>query len=185
MLDADGLAHEVLREAEIERAARERWGDAIFEAKGRIDRKALAAIVFADPPEGPEELNYLEKLVHPRIGERLQAQIAEAASVGPGANRAAADAPTAIVLDAAVMLKAGWDRYCDEIWFVDAPRAARMTRARERGWTEEEFTRREARQESTDTKRRRANVIIDNGSSLEDVADAVRRNFERIAPIHP
>jgi dephospho-CoA kinase len=72
-----------------------------------------------------------------------------------------------LVLDAPVMLKAGWDAMCDAIVFVDAPRDVRLQRALGRGWTPDEFTRREQAQESAEIKRKRANYVIDNGGSIE------------------
>ena len=52
IVSADKLAHEVLKYDEVKRAARERWGDAVFAADGEIDRAAMARIVFARPPTG-------------------------------------------------------------------------------------------------------------------------------------
>src|SRR5437879_4837613 len=78
-LDADAAGHAVLREPEVERAARERWGERIFAIEGHISRPALAHIVFGPGPEASAELEHLERLTHPRIKERLRQQIAELA----------------------------------------------------------------------------------------------------------
>ena len=129
VLDGDRAGHEVLEEPEVIAAARERWGEAIFSADGHIDRKALGRIVFASSPAGRRDLEFLEQRTHPRIGARLLAQVQAAAEQG---------APLA-VLDAAVMRKAGWNKFCDKIVMVDAPQAVRLARARSRGWTDAEF----------------------------------------------
>lgn len=172
VLDADRAGHQVLREPEVERLARARWGDAIFdEQSGHIDRARLAAIVFAPAPSGPRELTYLEQLTHKRIGAVLQAEID---SLG---NR---DDVPAIVLDAPVMLKAGWNEFCDHIVFVDAPRDLRAGRAAGRGWSEAEFERREAAQESLETKRRLADVVIDNSLSLAATAAQIDQLWPRL-----
>ena len=118
ILDADRAGHEVLRLPGVEAAARERWGAAIFDATGHIDRKRLAAIVFAGPPEGPRERRYLEQLTHPAIGARLHEQAAHLADTGY----------PAAVLDAALLLEAGWDAMCDLVVFVDTPPATRLAR---------------------------------------------------------
>ena len=164
-LDADRAGHEALREPEVEIACRQRWGDAIFAPDGRVDRRALARIVFAPAPDGPRELAALEQLTHPRIAAKLMAEIERCRRAG---------APAA-VLDAAVMLKAGWDRMCDIIVFVDTPRELRMQRARERGWSDEDFAAREAAQETLNVKRRRADVSIDNSGFTEDTQAQVVR----------
>ena len=166
VLDADRAAHEVLRMPELEAAARERWGGRIFGPGGRIDRARLASIVFADPPEGPRERKYLEQLTHPKIGRLVRRE----------AERLAASGIPAAVLDAPLLLEAGWDTLCDTLVFVDAPPGLRLARARERGWGEAEFAAREAAQESLEAKRRRADVVVDNSGS----PDATRVQVEQL-----
>jgi dephospho-CoA kinase len=65
------------------------------------------------------------------------------------------------------MFEAGWDRECDIIVFVDSPRELRLQRARQRGWTEANFAAREAAQQTLESKRERADVVLDNSSTLE------------------
>ena len=161
VLDADRVGHEVLRVPAVKQAARERWGDEIFAADGEINRRALGRIVFAPTPQGAEDLAYLEQLTHSRIGMRMQQQIETLASGSP---------PPAIVLDAPVLLKAGWNAFCNKIVFVDAPDSVRLARVLARGWTEEEFRRREAAQEPLAFKRKIADEVIDSGVSPETTA---------------
>jgi dephospho-CoA kinase len=171
LLDADAAGHAVLREPEIEAAARARWGDAIFGADGHIHRPALAKIVFALPPDGPRELSFLESLTHPRIGERLREQLDQMAADGK---------PRIVVLDAPVMLKAGWDRFCDLLVFVEADRPTRLHRALLRGWAEQEFDRREAAQEHVESKRSLADVVIANSGDLEATELQVERVWNQL-----
>jgi len=165
LLDADRAAHDVLRMPEIEAAVRRRWGSGVFDAVGRIDRARLARIVFAAPPDGPPERRHLEQLTHPEIG-RLLAQEAERLEAG---GRAAA------ALDAPLLLEAGWDKLCDTLVFVDAPRDVRLARVAARGWSREDFAAREDTQESVRAKRERADFIIDNSGSLEQTRSQVER----------
>jgi dephospho-CoA kinase len=164
IVDADKIGHEVLREPGIIEKSRERWTDAILDSDGQIVRSRLAKIVFAPPPAGPIELAFLERLTHPRIHQRLQI-VCETAKSQP-------DVQT-IVLDAPVLFKAGWNRFCNKIVFVDAPYATRLERARMRGWSEEDFLRREAAQESLDAKRANADIVLDNSGSLDFLAQQV------------
>jgi len=166
LLDGDRTGHEVLRLPEVEQAARRRWGDTIFGDDGRIDRKRLAKIVFAPPPSGPPELQYLEQLTHPLIGQRLAEQVDQLRVAGN---------VKAAVLDAPVMVKAGWHTLCDRIVFVDAPREVRLERARSRGWTDKDFAAREEAQESLEQKRQLADVVIDNSGSTELTQAQVER----------
>ncbi len=165
VLDADRAAHEVLRMPEVEQAARERWGEAVFGADGHIDRKRLAAIVFAPPPKGPQERAFLEELTHPRIGRLLEEE----------AERLAAAGVRVAVLDAPLLLEADWDRLCHRLIFVDAPRQLRLARALARGWSEMDFAARECVQESLDSKRKRADAVVDNSGSPEQIQAQIER----------
>jgi dephospho-CoA kinase len=159
VLDADAAGHEALRDPDVERAARVRWGDGIFGADGHIHRPALAAVVFGPEASATAELKYLESLTHPLIRRRLREQISQLQADGKH---------SAAVLDAPVLLKAGWNELCDVVVFVDAPQAVREARARQRGWSAEEFARREAAQEPLPEKRALSDATIDNSGDLQD-----------------
>ncbi|MFC1596675.1 dephospho-CoA kinase [Planctomycetota bacterium] len=165
LLDADRAGHEVLRMPEIEAAIRERWGQGVFDPEGRIDRARLAGVVFGDPPEGPQERRYLEQLTHPEIGRMLAREAERLEAAGRGV----------AVLDAPLLLEAGWDRLCDTLVFVDAPQRLRLARARGRGWSEEEFVARQGAQESLDVKREMAEVTLDNSGTPEQTRLQVER----------
>jgi dephospho-CoA kinase len=165
VLDADRMGHEVLRVPEVREAIRQRWGEQVF-ADGEVNRQALAKIVFDPSPKGRDSLQYLEQLTHPKIGQLLEQEAEALAATGRH---------QALVLDAPVMLEAGWHTLCDHLLFVDAPREARLARALARGWTEADFSAREAAQESLDVKRRHADAIIDNSGSTESTRVQVTR----------
>jgi dephospho-CoA kinase len=162
VLDADRAGHEVLQMPSVLAAARDRWGEGIFSISpaGQIDRSKLAKIVFAPPPDGPRERAYLESLTHEEIGRKLLAQ-AEAAQTKSTTKYCWA------ILDAPLLLEAGWDKLCKRLVFVEVPREERLRRAVARGWSEADFAARQAAQESLDFKRQRAADIIDNSGSAE------------------
>ena len=165
VLDADRAGHEMLRLPNVKDAARDRWSASIFGSDGEIERKRLAAIVFAPTDDGRRELAYLEKLTHPQIGRRLQDQL----------NLLRQQGVQVAVLDAPVMLKAGWDRFCDQIWFIDAPYEVRLKRAKSRGWTEAEFRDRELAQEPVERKRELADLVLDNSGEVEYTERQIER----------
>ncbi len=158
IIDADRMGHEVLCEGEVEAILRERWGRGVIGSDGHVDRAALAKIVFAPPPEGPIQLAFLEQVSHRRIEERCRRRIAELSARGT---------VKGVVLDAPLLLKAGWVRQCDKIVFVRASREVRLGRALSRGWTEEGFAAREAAQESLYEKRNLADWVISNSGLPE------------------
>ena len=172
VLDADLAGHEALRLPSVEEAGHRRWGAAVFGPDGHIDRSRLARIVFATPPDGKRERKFLEDLTHPEIGRRLLAQ-ATALKSAPSP-----PPPPLLVLDAALILEAGWDKLCNYFAFVDVPRETRLARAFQRGWTEADFSAREAAQESLDCKRARADLIIDNSGPIEHTQAQVQRLWQ-------
>jgi dephospho-CoA kinase len=171
VISADQAAHEVLKTEEVKHQARRRWGDAIFTADGEIDRTAVGKIVFAAGPEGRQEREFLEQLTHPHIAEMIRRELDELARQGSAA---------AIVLDVPLLFESGWNKFCDKIVYVDAPRSTRLSRARVRGWTPEEFDRREAAQQPAETKRKLADVVIDNSTSLESSQAQVERFWQSL-----
>jgi dephospho-CoA kinase len=170
LLDGDRAGHEVLLYPEIERQIREHFGEEVFGPQGRVDRKALGRIVFATSPDGRQALERLERITHPEIGALLRRQ----------AEKLAAEGRKLAVLDAPVMLKAGWNEFCDHIVFVDAPRRIRLARAMERGWNQEDFAAREAAQESLEVKRAHADTIIDNSGPPEATQAQVKRLWDHL-----
>jgi dephospho-CoA kinase len=165
VLDADRAGHEALRLPHVEAAARERWGEAVFGLDGHIDRAKLARVVFANGPEGQQERKYLEQLTHPEITHLLKRQ----------AQSLAASGTKVAVLDAALLMEAGWNELCEKTVFIECPREVRLQRALTRGWCKEDFAAREGAQNSLDQKRERADVIIDNSSSPERMQAQIER----------
>lgn len=156
VISGDELGHKALQQPEIARQVLEIWGSRVLDESGSVDRRKLGAIVFADTAE----LRKLEQLVFPLIEQGIAGEI-DSASEQPGCRF--------VVLDAAVMLEAGWDRFCDRIVYVDAPREIRLQRlAEQRGWNSEQLAAREKAQMDLNEKRNRVDAVLDNiGTALE------------------
>jgi dephospho-CoA kinase len=168
VISGDQLGHEALEQPAIQRSVVQRWGQAIVGEDGKIDRGALGRIVFADPTQREE----LEKMVFPWIERRIRQEIEKA-----NGDRSVAF----IVLDAAIMLEAGWNKVCDRLVFVDASREIRLERlAAQRGWNAEEVAARERAQMSLALKRERADEVVANAGSTDELAtqiDALLRKW--------
>jgi dephospho-CoA kinase len=170
LLGADRMVHRVLADDdEVREALRRRWGAAIFAAAGDVDRAALARRVFAEDDQAAADREFLENLLHPRIRRRLE-ELRQAF---------AAQGKPAAVLDAPLLLEAGWGPMCDVVLLVDAPRERRLAWAGQRGWTAAEFARREAAQWPVDQKRRAAHAVIANDSTIKELREAVRRFWQQ------
>ena len=174
VIHADRIGHEVINEPSIRESLSERWGERVFAADGSVNRKAVANIVFGPPPEGPRELRFLESLTHPRISEGIRQRIRELARQGV----------PVVVLDAPVLLEAGWARHCDRIIFIDVERGERLRRAQERGWSETQFAAREAVQLSLEEKRKVADEVIDNSAAFDHTLSQIQ-HFWRSLIIPP
>jgi dephospho-CoA kinase len=158
VVDADRIGHSVYEPGEPAfDELKTAFGEGIVGSDGRIARAKLAALVFASA----QALGRLNAIVHPRIRQRLAAEVAEL--------RAAARVP-AIVIEAAVLLEAGWQDLCDEVWLVTAPAASVRERlAAERRMTPAQVAKRLGAQLSEEERRRHADVVIENDGTLEQL----------------
>ena len=165
LLDADRAGHEVLADdPEVRQAVVARWGPSVLAADGSIDRAAIAARVFAAGDQSAVERKFLELLLHPRIRRRLEEKTAQYAAQGC----------PAVVLDAPLLLEAGWGPLCDLVVMVDADPNVRLARAQERGWSAAEFARREAAQWPVTKKRSAAHATLANHGDVAALRAAVR-----------
>ncbi len=166
IIDGDAIGHELLERPDVRTQLREQWGDGIFGSDGSVSREAVGKLVFGDR----RDLDRLNGILHPRIRREIVRRISEARAAVP-----------AIVLDAAVLLEAGWDDLCDVLVYVDAPEHLRAQRVRrERQWDEELWRQREKSQISLDKKAARCKYTIVNSSYVPRMSDQVRRVFHEI-----
>jgi dephospho-CoA kinase len=167
-VSGDAAGHEALRQPAIRERIVGRWGKNVLGAEGEIDRSKLGRVVFADPAARRE----LEAIVQPWIGERLRAEIAKAQ---------ADPAVSFVVLDAAVMLEAGWQGACDLLVYVHASPAVRLARvAQQRSWSAAEVAARERAQMSLTEKASRADVALENSGAPEALEPQVDRLLEQL-----
>ncbi|HVZ72396.1 MAG TPA: dephospho-CoA kinase [Polyangia bacterium] len=162
VLDADQLSREIYEPgapAHADVAAA--WPEAIG-ADGRVDRKRLAAIVFADPAARKR----LEAITHPRIAERAERRFAELARAG---HRLA-------VYEASLLVETGRDRDFDGLVVVTASPETQIARVLARGGlTEAEAEARIAAQLPLAAKVAAATHVIDNDGTLEKTRAQVAR----------
>jgi len=156
IVEGDSTGHLVLQEAPVKERLRDVFGDGVFSPGGEIDRSRIKGLVFGPQPEQKAAREKLEEIVHPRITEVLNRQIALAQS------RSGVEA---VILDAALILEAGWRDFCDAVVFIDTPFDERLARvARSRGWSRDELQLREASQYPLERKRTEADYVVENSS---------------------
>jgi dephospho-CoA kinase len=171
ILDGDRMGHLVLEEVEVRNAMRERWGEAIFREDGSVNRPEIAKRVFGDAAGAKEELHFLEKLTHPRIGQRLFEELDRLKQAG---------AVRLAVLDAPVMTKTGWHKQCDRLWFIECPKGERIRRVAARGWSASQLEAYEAAQDSLEWRKSLCDTVIDNSGNQEATRAQVEEEARRL-----
>jgi len=169
VLDADRAAHEVINLPAVKQALVDRWGSAILGDSGEVNRQAVAKRVFSSQSDSSAELQFLEQTLHPQIRLQFEAELVRLAEEGV----------PAVVIDAPLLLKAGWESLCDAVLFVDSTREKRLERAAQRGWSEKDFSLREQAQMPIEEKRNRVTHVVANHGSLEALKAQVRDFWER------
>jgi dephospho-CoA kinase len=165
VVDGDRAGHAALGLPSVRRALVAQFGEQILDASRGLDRGKIAQIVFGPEPSHRAALAVLESITHPEIEAMLRLRISEVT----------ADGFPAAVVDAAVMMKTGWDKLCDKIAYIDAPEALRLQRAILRGMTREQFRAREQAQTPLDVKRARADAVIDNSGTPQQTFQEVQQ----------
>ena len=170
IIDADALAHELSQPHQpLYNAYVQRFGREIVTENGTLDRAAIARRVFADPAVRAEVDAIAHPLIRMAAEERLRAARDE--------NKRAA------VLDVPLLFEAGWDALADETWVVALPREEQLARllARDTSMDEGEARARIAAQMPLAEKCARADVIIDNSGTKEEIREYIGKLWkERI-----
>ena len=169
VIDADRVGHEVADGDPAVRAGlAAEYGPAVYRADGTLDRAKVAARVFHDP----EARARLDRLVHPRIVARIREAVARYRREGFRG---------VVVVDAALMLRWGFERECDAVIAVTAPEEDQVERlVRGRGWSEAEARARLAAQDSSEDLSAAADVTLDNDDTPESLARAAREAVHRL-----
>jgi len=166
IIDADVLAREVVEPGQPALAEIvEEFGPAMLQADGRLDRKALGAIVFASA----DRRRRLEALTHPRIRQRFDGTLVDLTRAGFRG---------VVMFDAAVMIESGNYKNMDRLVVVVTDEPTQMARLRGRDGTEDAEGRRKiASQMPLAEKAKLADYVIDNSGDRAATAEQVRRVF--------
>jgi dephospho-CoA kinase len=168
LIDADKIAHELLDRQNVKEKVINSFGQAVLDHTGKINRRKLADIVFADG----DKLSTLNRIVHPLVlaqAERLIEQYNHQQHV------------RAIVLDMPLLVEIGWDKRCDRLIFVDCKPQIRLKRAKKMGALgKNQLKIRENFQISLDKKAAIADNTVDNNSGFSALAKQVADIFSYI-----
>jgi dephospho-CoA kinase len=166
-LSTDRVAHDLLEDDEVRAALVERWGEVIA-PNGKVDRDRVSAIVFNDRGE----LAWLESVTHPRVGAHV---LEWRQNLDPAV-------PVAVV-EVPLLFEAAMENAFDATVAVVADDELRDARLRDRG--QGGLAGREERQLDQAEKARRADHIIRNDASLEELESEVRKLIEQLTVKEP
>jgi dephospho-CoA kinase len=169
VIDADKVGHQIyLPDLPAWREVVAAFGPEVLNDDRSINRQALGKIVFADP----EALRTLNRIVHPKMFDRMAELVAELRVQG---------GMKAIVVEAAVLIEANWMPLVDQVWVVVASEAVVVDRlAQQRNLSPDQVRTRIAAQLSNDERLKHAHVVIRNDGSLEEVRTAVQQAWDRL-----
>ena len=168
VIDADKLGHESYRQGTgTYRAVIEAFGQDVARADGEIDRSALGGKVFGDP----DARKRLEAIVWPAIRRLAKERIEQLRGQGT----------QVAVLEAAVLIEAGWLDIVDEVWLVlTSPEVARQRLIERNGLTAEQADARIAAQLTNEQRRPHAQIVIENNGALEQLHRAVNDAWSKL-----
>jgi dephospho-CoA kinase len=165
---SDELAREVVRPgsqglAEIRRI----FGDAVLDYEGKLDREAMARLVFQDQ----SKRKILESIIHPRVAEEQNKRLRTLERQGH----------SIVIVDVPLLYETGWERFVDLVIVVYAPRHVQQERLVNRdGMSVEDARSRLDAQMPIDEKKRLADRLVDNGNTLEHTHRQVESVIEEL-----
>lgn len=166
ILDADRVGHEAFKpDTNVWREVVATFGRQILTPNGNIDRKKLGEMVFGNP----ESLLRLNQIMHPRMYEIVKAQLEEYRRQGV----------SVVVLEAPLLLEAGWTSLVDEVWVTVAPEATVLRRLREKsGLSEQQSLARIRSQLPPEERVKHANMVINTDCSLDELKAKVKELWQ-------
>jgi dephospho-CoA kinase len=166
-LSSDAVTHELLGTAAVRERLVERWGEEVV-AGGQVERARVGEIAFGRP----DELAWLESLLHPLIGARI---VEWRQSLPAGISVAVVEVP--------LLFETGMEKAFDASVCVVADDSIRAARAGDRGT--ELLEGRTGRQLSQDEKAARATHVISNDGSLAELEERVAQLMPELAELTP
>ena len=164
VIEADRIGHQLLEKEKIKKRVVSIFTESVLNGKGNISRKKLRNLVFKDK----KKLELLNSILHPLMVKEIKKKIRMSRS-------------NLIIVDAAVLLEAGWDSLVDKILVVTTPCHTQSKRVKDqsdfsaveiKGIMEAQFPQSE--------KIKRADFVIENDGSIDKTREQVRKIWEKL-----
>lgn len=144
----------------------EAFGSPVIGKDGRLDRTALAEVVF----NNDERRRALEAILHPRIREAWK----------DWASKRAVEGATRAVVVIPLLFETGAEKELDLTLCVACSEKSQRDRLRARGWDDQEINRRKAAQRPIREKMDRADRVIWSEAAIHITQLQVARIFEAL-----
>jgi len=166
ILDTDKVGHEAYKpDTEAWREVVAAFGRQILTPSGDINRKKLGEIVFSNA----EALARLNQIMHPRMYDMVKAQLEEYQRQGVDV----------VVLEAPLLIEAGWASLVDEVWVTVASESTVLRRLKEQvGLSRQEALARIRSQLSSEERVKHADVVINNDGDLDELRAKVDKLWQ-------
>lgn len=167
VLLADELAHTLMQPGTqcFEEIADTFGGEDIFTPEGALDSQKMAQVIFSDAGNR-ERMN---GIVHPAVKREILRQVEEERKK---------QQISYFILEAALLIEDGYDKICDELWYIYTSKENRRARLKEsRGYSDEKIDAIFNSQLSEETYREYCKVVIDNNGTLEETFRQIRQAF--------
>jgi dephospho-CoA kinase len=168
IIDADKVGHGLLKpNTEIWREVVAAFGKQILTPGGDIDRKKLGRLVFGSP----KHLSLLNQLMHPEMKRAVKARLLKYRRQGA----------SVVVLEAPLLVEAGWTELVDEVWVTTASETTVLERLKQQtGLSQAEALVRIRSQLPTREQTKHADVVINTEKSLDELRAEVKKLWQRL-----
>jgi dephospho-CoA kinase len=168
IIDADKVGHEVFQpNTDLWQEVVAAFGKSILKPNGEIDRNKLGKVVFGNP----KLLSQLNQIMHPRMYEIVKARIEGYRKQGV----------SVVVLEAPLLIEAGWTALVDEVWVMVASETTVLKRLQEKGeLSQQQSLSRIRSQLSSEERTKHAHVVINTDCTLAEVKTKVQQLWKEL-----
>ena len=169
VIDADKLGHRAyVKGTDAFHKVVAQFGEDIVGADGEVDRRALGAKVFGKGGS----LKQLTDIVWPAIYDMAAAEIKQSLDSNPN---------TVVVLEAAVLIEAGWQSLVDEIWVTTVDPSTAIERASARDGVDADAVQARIDAQLSNAERTaEAAVVIDNSADEPQLLAQLENHWKNL-----
>lgn len=167
VFDADLIAKDILESEEVKEEIKKKLGKNFIDSKNNsVNKELLKKEVF----NNPEKLKILNEIVHPKVIDEYRKKYLEFR-----------DKKEIVIFDVPLLFEVDLEKYCDKVIVVDIDSKIQIERIKSRDNIDIDLIKKIiAAQMSREERNKKADIIIENNGSLEDLKEKVKKMIEDI-----